>query len=130
MHQYVADFYHNQGLEDVCTRKFDETALLAMGTALVQPCLNLGIVIEELVRECIGGEGHKLFLEEDAEEETIERSATFGDTQDGVDGIDSEREALSHGNPLSTTDSDDEDVDGDFDEDVDEDVDEGSLYSP
>lgn len=122
MHQYVADFYHNQGLENVCTRKFDETALLAMGKALIQPCLNLGIVIEELVRECIGGEGHKLFLEENAEEETIERSATFGDTQDVVEGLDSERESLSHGIPLSTTESDDEDVD--------EDVDEGSLYSP
>lgn len=79
-----------------------------------------------MVRECIGGEGHKLFLEQDGEEETIERSATFGDTQDGVGGIDSEREAISHENPFSTTESDNEDVDEDFDEDVDE----GSLYSP
>ena len=77
MHQYVADFYHNQGLEDFCVKQFDETALLATGTTLVQRCLILGILIEELVRECIGGDGHKLFLEEDAEGETVERSADF-----------------------------------------------------
>lgn len=130
MHQYVSDFYHNQGLEDVCTRQFDETALLAMGTALVRRCLILGIVIEELVRECIGEEGHKLFLEEDAKEETGERSATFGDTQDSVEGIDSESKALSPGNRSSNMEIDDEDTDEDIDEDVDEDVDEGSLYSP
>jgi hypothetical protein len=34
LHQYAADFYKKQGLEEVCTRKFDETALLAMGNRL------------------------------------------------------------------------------------------------
>jgi hypothetical protein len=34
LHQYAADFYQKQGLEEVCTRNFDETALLAMGNRL------------------------------------------------------------------------------------------------
>jgi hypothetical protein len=129
VHQYVSDFYHNNGLEDVCTRQFDETALLTMGTALVRRFLILGIVIEELVRECIGEEGHRLFLEEDTEEETGECGATFGDTQDSVEGIDSESNVLSQGNRSSNMEIDDEDTE-DIDEDVDEDADEGSLYSP
>ena len=100
-----------------------------MGTTL-QHCLILGIIIEELVQECIGGNGHKLFLEEDAEEETVERSTAFGDTQDSIEDIDSENEVVSRGNRLSNTESDEDDIGEDFDEEVDESVDEGSLYSP
>jgi hypothetical protein len=31
LHQYTSDFFNRQGLEDVCSRQFDETALLTMG---------------------------------------------------------------------------------------------------
>jgi hypothetical protein len=55
IHQYTADFFQNQGLEEVCSRQFDETALLAMG-----------VIVEELVRESLGTEGHKMFLEDES----------------------------------------------------------------
>ncbi len=73
------------------------------------------------MRECIGEEGYKLFLEEDAEEETEEHTVTFGDTQEGIEAIDSEGRALSQGNILSSTESDDEDID--------DGIDDASLYS-
>ena len=64
MHQYVSDFYKRQGLEKACSRKFDETALLAMGMEVSSLMLILGILIEELVNEYIGMEGHKVFIEQ------------------------------------------------------------------
>lgn len=73
------------------------------------------------MRECIGEEGHKLFLEEDTEETTGERPVTFGGIQEGIEEIDSESGALGQGNILSSTESDDETID--------DDIDDGSLYS-
>ena len=35
LHVYVADFFHHEGLEEVCSRQFDETALLAMGESSI-----------------------------------------------------------------------------------------------
>jgi hypothetical protein len=64
VHQYVSDFYKRQGLEKVCSRKFDETALLPMGMELSSLMLILGILVEELVDEYIGMEGHKVFIEQ------------------------------------------------------------------
>jgi hypothetical protein len=64
VHQYVGDFYKRQGLQKVCSKKFDETALLAMGRELLSLMLIIGILIEELVNEYIGREGHKVFIEQ------------------------------------------------------------------
>ena len=80
MHQYVSDFYKRQGLEKVCSKKFDETSLLAMGRDLLSLILILGILIEELVNEYIGREGHKVFIEQ--------RLEAHGDDHDSEDSGD------------------------------------------
>ena len=34
VHEYVADFFHKNRVENVCSRQFEETALLALGISL------------------------------------------------------------------------------------------------
>ena len=67
IHQYTADFYDKEGLAEVASRQFYETALLAMG-----------IVVEELVREYLGDEGHKMFLENALDVEGEDDSGDVG----------------------------------------------------
>ena len=92
MHQYVSDFYKRQGLEKVCSRKFDETALLAMGRVLSSLMLILGILIEELVNEYIGMEGHKVFIEQsvEAHDDDDDNSEDSGDTRNRNVQLDTE----------------------------------------
>jgi hypothetical protein len=35
VHEYVADFFQKNGVENVCSRQFEETALLALGIAAI-----------------------------------------------------------------------------------------------
>jgi hypothetical protein len=91
VHQYVSDFYKRQGLEKVCSKKFDETALLAMGRELSSLMLILGILIEELVNEYIGMEGHKVFIEQSVEaHDDDDDSEDSGDTRNRNVELDTE----------------------------------------
>ena len=49
-------------------QQFDGTALLAMGTLRQSVTANLGIIVEELVRDCLGKDGYKVFIEEKPDE--------------------------------------------------------------
>jgi hypothetical protein len=68
IHYYSAEFYEKQGLADCCRQQFDGTALVAMGTLGCRGRLILGIIVEELVRDCLGKDGYKVFMEENVDE--------------------------------------------------------------
>jgi hypothetical protein len=104
LHVYVAEFFHHEGLEEVCSRQFDETALLAMGESSVIR-LTVGVLVEELVSECLGENGHKIFIEDEDEDEYEESGldgAIINDnrgTQERAEDLEEESQEEIAGSP-------------------------------
>ena len=90
LHKYVSDFFHQQGLQGFCSRNFDETALLALGMNIQRQILMSGVIVEELVSECMGENGHKIFIEQNGNEELVQGGEEIGEVGDGTDSLGSE----------------------------------------
>jgi hypothetical protein len=70
-------------------------------------------VIEELVAECMGKEGHKVFMEDEAEEATVQDIATVEGRKRGTDS-DGYSQSIGDVDESSNIGSDDEDFIEDF----------------
>jgi len=105
IHYYSAEFFEKHGLADCCMQQFDGTALVAMGTLRQLEWLILGIIVEELVRDCLGKDGYKVFIEENQDES---ENLGSNDSQEIL--------PESHPSELENSETNSTNSDGDFDE--------------